>query len=560
MAELSLDQRRQLLAKHIDRASLNWAHVCIASLMQQDLVDRILTTNFDPLIIQACALLGEFPAVFDFATSQILEPANIPDKAVFYLHGQRTGFVLLSDQNQVANHSEKLGPLFQATGEGRVWIVVGYSGENDPVFDHLAKVSRFRNNLYWVCFKNNPPSSEVRGRLLTDGKDAYFTNGYDADEFFLKLATALKIFPPDLVGRPFTYLLRNLSRLPADEHITGPARQSVQTAVAQFEKPMSVVLTCGAIFPTPHASEHVIQELQKVVVVFQEEHDERKSKDSAQHLSWASLVLGNLRTSQAQTDYSQSDVRFEEAGQMYQKALSIRADYYECLNNWGASLVKWALTKKGVESQKLLSQATERFSHACILNPQGYEAINNFGVALYYQALNSCDGEEADRLFDEGMSKYESALQIKPDMFQVHHNCCVLLSECAKRKGGDEGDRLFRKSQREYTDALRNNNDPLHTHVTWGGAFLQWESATDKSYERVLVVAEKAERIKWGGGAYISASMNALIEDEEACKAELRKAKLTGSLPDRHYVLNDPNLISVRELGWFQEIIEGQSH
>jgi hypothetical protein len=234
----------------------------------------------------------------------------------------------------------------------------------------------------------------------------------------------------------------------------------------------------------------------------------------------------------------------------------MRADYYECLNNWGASLVKWALTKEGAEADKLLRESTEKFVQALTTNQRGYEAINNLGVALYYRTLYSPD-EEADRLFDEGMLRYESALKIESDLFQAHHNSSVLLAQRAKRRGRTEGVDLFRRAEREYIEALRNNDDPLHTHVTWGGAFLQWETATDKSYEQVIDIAEKAERIKWGGGAYISASMNALIDDEEACKAELRKAKTTGSLPDRHYVLNDPNLLSVRHCDWFLEIVDG---
>ena len=89
----------------------------------------MLTTNFDPLVMRACALLGEFPAVYDFAASQFLNPADVPDKAIFHLHGQRTGFVLMNTRQECDEHSKRLGPLFQDAGRGRVWIAARHRGD-----------------------------------------------------------------------------------------------------------------------------------------------------------------------------------------------------------------------------------------------------------------------------------------------------------------------------------------------------------------------------------------------------------------------------------------------
>jgi NAD-dependent SIR2 family protein deacetylase len=69
MAELASGSRRDLIAGEIQRAKINWAHVAIAQFIANGYVDRVLTTNFDPLVARACALVGEFPAVYDFAAS-----------------------------------------------------------------------------------------------------------------------------------------------------------------------------------------------------------------------------------------------------------------------------------------------------------------------------------------------------------------------------------------------------------------------------------------------------------------------------------------------------------
>ena len=93
MAELGSDERRGLIAEYVDKARINWAHVAIATLVKGGYIDRVLTTNFDPLVVRACALLNEFPAVYDFAVSSLFKGADIPGNAIFYLNGQRTGFV-----------------------------------------------------------------------------------------------------------------------------------------------------------------------------------------------------------------------------------------------------------------------------------------------------------------------------------------------------------------------------------------------------------------------------------------------------------------------------------
>src|SRR5262245_33299025 len=187
MSELLISERRDLIAEYVDKAKINWAHLCIALLVQAGFVDRVLTTNFDLLVVRACALLNEFPAIYDFAASQLFKAPDIPGKAVVYLHGQHTGFILINTDDDFTRHSRLLGPVFEDAGSGRVWIVVGYSGESDPVFNHLARVDRFDNGLFWVGYQNNEPPPHVEEQLLKPGKDAFYVKGYDADSFFITL-------------------------------------------------------------------------------------------------------------------------------------------------------------------------------------------------------------------------------------------------------------------------------------------------------------------------------------------------------------------------------------
>ena len=166
MHELTRDMRRDLVAEEVDRAKMNWGHIAIAQLVKEGYVDRVLTTNFDRLVAQGCAMVGEFPAVYDFAASQTFHPEHVPEKAIFHLHGQRTGFKLMITDEDVTEHAERLRPVMDNTGQGRTWIVVGYSGDNDGVFDNLAATPHFGSGLYWAGYNDEDPADHVRRQLL----------------------------------------------------------------------------------------------------------------------------------------------------------------------------------------------------------------------------------------------------------------------------------------------------------------------------------------------------------------------------------------------------------
>ncbi len=206
LASQFVEEIANIFPRAYDRAKINWAHIAIAQLMLKGYVDRILTTNFDPLIMRACAMVGFFPSIYDLAASQEFRPADVLGEAVFHLHGQHSGFILLNTPEEMEGNSKRLKPVFEDAGQGRTWIVVGYSGENDPVFQHLADVQRFDHNLYWIGYKDSDPPQHVEESLLQDGKYAFYVPDYDADSFFVKLAQRLDCFPPAFAENPFSYL------------------------------------------------------------------------------------------------------------------------------------------------------------------------------------------------------------------------------------------------------------------------------------------------------------------------------------------------------------------
>ena len=259
MGELSASDRHDLISEYIDEAKINWAHVSIAQLMRAGYVDRVLTTNFDPLVTRACALLNFYPAVYDMAVVRRGFVADyVRDQAVFHLHGQRDGFVQLHRKDEVDALAAAIEPLFDDTARNRCWIVIGYSGANDPVFRALADRPDFPNRLFWIGFRDEQPSAAVKAALLDAGKDVHWISGFDPDTFLLQLASRLGCFPPGFFAKPFTHLLECFGslagfRLPGqDQDLDWAARARgwIERAIATFEA-VPATVAAGSVPPQP---------------------------------------------------------------------------------------------------------------------------------------------------------------------------------------------------------------------------------------------------------------------------------------------------------------------
>ena len=58
MSLLAPAQRRKFIGSFIDKAKINLAHLYLGSIVKKGYVDRILTTNFDPLVARSLSLFN----------------------------------------------------------------------------------------------------------------------------------------------------------------------------------------------------------------------------------------------------------------------------------------------------------------------------------------------------------------------------------------------------------------------------------------------------------------------------------------------------------------------
>ena len=200
MTKLSPMHRKALFEWHIkcdkkrniSPSKLNFAHLAIAELLKQGYIKRILTTNFDPLLINACYMVGMYPlpAIYDIGSVNQINPELFDDPCIIYLNGQHAGQVQRNTSSQLNMHDPILQKVIVSTGCKRPWIVAGYSGENDPLMDALNELRPFNNWLYWLEYSNQIPQTEMHSFLRND-EECKIIYQCDADETFMNIISSL---------------------------------------------------------------------------------------------------------------------------------------------------------------------------------------------------------------------------------------------------------------------------------------------------------------------------------------------------------------------------------
>jgi tetratricopeptide (TPR) repeat protein len=466
MAALEIGVRRDLIGRYVDQAKINWAHIALAQLIAGGHVDRVLTTNFDPLVTRACSLINIFPAVYDFAASHVFKPDQVSKQAIFHLHGQRDGFVLLNTDKEVRKHRKHIRPVFEDAHRGRIWIVVGYSGENDPVFDLLASTRSFEYGLYWVG-RGHSPSKHVAERLLLPEKGAYFLGGWDADDFFVSLAQKLGCFPPTFLRQPFTYLKNNLARLsdykaPHETgriDITSRVRQELDTIIQSHESQVS-------------AEYHFLAgEYDLVLRLLRRQSPRKLSARDRNVLAWTYLIQGNqlhdaARGRESEKLHRQAIEKFRCATKI---SKSIGAAYY----NWGNVLFDLSVLKRlgapevvTPAAEKLLQYAIVKYKLAIAVDPTITEAHNNWGNALADLARAARPEDEAT-LLREASTHYKKSAPYSEVPDVDYCNWGKVLHDLARKT---RAKRTFFDAFEKFRIAAKYNPNNYSVFLSWGHA------------------------------------------------------------------------------------------
>jgi tetratricopeptide (TPR) repeat protein len=229
--------------------------------------------------------------------------------------------------------------------------------------------------------------------------------------------------------------------------------------------------------------------------------------------------------------------RVDEAIAHFQRALQINPDYAVAHNNLG-----YALLQKG-----RVDEAIAHFQKALQINPDYAEALNNLGSTLLpkgdvdeaiaqYQKALQINPDYAEVCYnlgtalcqkgrvDEAIAQYQKALQIKPDYADAHNNLGYVLLQ---KGNADEAIAHFQK-------ALQITPDSADAHNNLGYVLLQ-KGRVDEAivqYQKVLqITPDSADAHNHLGYA--------LLQKGRADEAITQYQKVLQIEPDSPGVLNN---------------------
>lgn len=170
----SENDRRTYIAAKLSGAKPSYGHVALATLMRADRTRIVWTTNFDPLVADACA------KVYDSTAHLTTVALDAPDlgretlngerwPAEIKLHGDFRSRRLKNTNDELRQQDASLRDLLVGACERSGIVVAGYSGRDDSTMDTLELVldrpSPFPNGLFWLHRGEAAPLPRV-SRLL----------------------------------------------------------------------------------------------------------------------------------------------------------------------------------------------------------------------------------------------------------------------------------------------------------------------------------------------------------------------------------------------------------
>ena len=504
------NERNTLLKGYIDDAKINVTHIYLAQFIKNELIDYVLTVNFDNLMLRALALYNIYPPTYDMAILKDITTSTFPTKSIVYLHGQHHGLWLLNTEEELKKVKEVIPPILNSIKD-RPWIFIGYSA-NDPIFEHIIRLGRFDKGLYWVTRKETSISDKVRKELLDkENTNSFLIEGYDSDSFMLELNSKLQLEQPEILEKPFSYLkncLDNIVDIQDEEHFKG-IKERLEIIKTQVDKSIDT-------YENKDKENNLIKEI--IDLRLKENFDEKRINE---------LYQETLKSKNQQLKNSLSNL----------------------FNNWGITLYNLAKAKDNDEN--LYNQAFNKYETASILNPKNHSIFYNWGVALYYFAKAKDNNED---LYKEAFSKYEIASKLNPKDDSIFNNWGVALYTLAKAKDNNED--LYKEAFSKYETASKLNPKNHSIFYNWGNALSNLAKTKDNNEDLYNQAFQKLTKaVELGSSVYNLACFHSIRKNKKDA-LELLEKTLKNKGVSISRILEDEDWDNFKEDEDFKEIIK----
>jgi hypothetical protein len=171
------------------------------------------------------------------------------------------------------------------------------------------------------------------------------------------------------------------------------------------------------------------------------------------------------------------------------------------------------------------------------------------------------EGSTADGLFKAAYKGYAEVLLNDPLRAETLYNWGFALLHQAKTKTGDEAARIYQDAINKFAFCMLINPNYLGAAINGGVAYMDLArlnkvKSDHELYELAKKQFEKANAIQAGTASYNLACIYGLRGDKDACLKALENSRDKVTLPEACDILNDPDLVNVKEQDWFVEFMQ----
>jgi tetratricopeptide (TPR) repeat protein len=500
-AELTANQKYEIFSFYLRKSKVSWAHLCVAMLLKEGFLSRVYTTCPDPLLERACALVGEFPTVYDCTIGAITKPDLIPPKSIIHLKGQTLGAAPGS-----------LEGAFSGAGRTGPWLILGYNPDpKDPIYEQIAWLDNISKGLLWVLSGSQPPARYLQEKILSKANNHYI-HSEDPDTFLVSLIRMMKIGIPELIGYPFTFLgqwLNKVGPYPAPGqkdglNIADISLKQTKAAIQQYEGPergagigddedaAGGVDDPDLLKAIQAARTGLMAGNPKKVIEQHSQFEETPSVQLGNLLNWAYQVEGDSAFDEAKKLFGPKALeKLKEAQPNYEMALQIRPDAPQTYFKLGRLLVEQSRIQSDENTADLLEQGAEQFKKAIELNPDFFEANYELGMLLTELAGTKTD-TESDQLYDFAIKQFQEGLRVQPNHPEAAYGAGHVLLSQGRRKKGADAVQLYTQAVEMFKIALHGNPDRKEAMVEMGQTlFILSKTKRGEDADRFLMMAEE---------------------------------------------------------------------
>jgi len=192
----------------------------------------------------------------------------------------------------------------------------------------------------------------------------------------------------------------------------------------------------------------------------------------------------------------------------------------------------------------------------------GYKKKSTLKAAIKQTAkARETEGSKADQLFISAYQGFADVIKGDLVMGETLFNWGFALLHEAKTKNEEDGVKLYLDAISKFNFCLLVEPNHLGAAIDGGVAYMDLArildvDASDELYDLAKEFFDNAERIQRGSAAYNLAWICGVRGEDEACLDALELSKECGSLPNVDDMLNDIDLVKIKNAPWFVEFME----